>query len=514
MRRDVHPMSTFVLTTTMAMITGFCSLTYADDAWPHGNANVRGMCYAPLPSWTQYQKGITNGPYYGADVYGEQWSRLWGDGFTTFSADCIDANGTQARNDIAQMSSHGVNVIRTYAWASCYQGCEGAPWFDAQASYGGGHQRFLDYCSKHDIKVMVQIPSEYANSFNATVAENIVNSCMKMADTGQLIQPPTLHEAVHSFIVGNEPDISGVPNAVENSVKLANHLMQTFQSQPGFHCTIPLTTSNVVGFGNAVLHGVDAPGYPMNGTRIEPQYVQNSNTGSSPGFFMSYQAFQTGDGYKVVVLDPYKNGVSSPKPPMIMSEFGFTAWDTTDKENRQLQGQILGDTVESVCNVIKDPSYACKGFNMFQWQDSQWKRAGVVQGNPSINGTATSENYFGLNQIVTPSQPGTLPSYQVNGGVNLCGGSGSWSAPFTVEIDHLIPIPYSGSQTALERIASVWNPSLLGDVDENGSVDKQDLDLLHEMLGYRLTDVDHSGGTIDIEDLLKVIEDWGQSSGP
>ena len=47
------------------------------------------------------------------------------------------------------------------------------------------------------------------------------------------------------------------------------------------------------------------------------------------------------------------------------------------------------------------------------------------------------------------------------------------------------------------------------DVDQDGDVDTDDLNRLHDMLGIELTDVNNNG-CVDIDDLLYVIEDWGE----
>ena len=48
-----------------------------------------------------------------------------------------------------------------------------------------------------------------------------------------------------------------------------------------------------------------------------------------------------------------------------------------------------------------------------------------------------------------------------------------------------------------------------GDMDNDGDVDTDDLNALHDALGIELTDVNNNG-CVDIDDLLYVIEDWGE----
>ena len=47
------------------------------------------------------------------------------------------------------------------------------------------------------------------------------------------------------------------------------------------------------------------------------------------------------------------------------------------------------------------------------------------------------------------------------------------------------------------------------DIDNDGDVDTDDLNALHDELGIELTDVNNNG-CVDIDDLLYVIEDWGE----
>ena len=52
-------------------------------------------------------------------------------------------------------------------------------------------------------------------------------------------------------------------------------------------------------------------------------------------------------------------------------------------------------------------------------------------------------------------------------------------------------------------------PKPPGDIDNDGDVDTDDLNALHDELGIELTDVNNNG-CVDIDDLLYVIEDWGE----
>ncbi|MDG2422540.1 MAG: DUF1565 domain-containing protein [Phycisphaerales bacterium] len=51
------------------------------------------------------------------------------------------------------------------------------------------------------------------------------------------------------------------------------------------------------------------------------------------------------------------------------------------------------------------------------------------------------------------------------------------------------------------------------DVDQDGDVDTDDLNALHDELGIELTDVNNNG-CVDIDDLLLVIEDWNEGCTP
>ena len=56
-------------------------------------------------------------------------------------------------------------------------------------------------------------------------------------------------------------------------------------------------------------------------------------------------------------------------------------------------------------------------------------------------------------------------------------------------------------------------PGHHADVDQDGDVDTDDLNALHDELGIELTDVNNNG-CVDIDDLLLVIEDWNAGCTP
>ena len=55
--------------------------------------------------------------------------------------------------------------------------------------------------------------------------------------------------------------------------------------------------------------------------------------------------------------------------------------------------------------------------------------------------------------------------------------------------------------------------SIPGDLDNDGDVDTDDLNALHDTLGINNTDVNNNG-CVDIDDLLYVIEDWNEGCTP
>ena len=508
---------TKVLATSLITL-GLASMANADDAWPHGTDNIRGMCYQPKPSNscpTPPCEDLAGTAYYAADPYGEQWCGIWGTGTQTWSTDCIDIHGYTARDDVGAMAAMGVNVIRTYSWANCYQSCQGASmdWTHSEVA-GAGHQKFLDYCHSKDIKVIVQVANEYAFTYDTSQFDDIVTSCLKMNHDGTLVTPNQLHEAIHSFALGNEPTNGGASDALRNCVKLANYALghyanlgQVGSNKTGLWVTIPTIqgTPRVGENTRAILTGEGGnAGWPMEGNKIDAQYVNNANAGDSPGFYMSFQVYVTNySGLVSNVLDDWNSIPSTvTKPPFVFTEYGWTAWEPpaiiTD---RQTQGEVLGGAAVASEELLDNrPDF--KGIAWFQWVDDRWK--------------VGSENYFGLNTF----QIGNV-SYTVNGAVNLCGdptadppvpGYASWAAiAGGVTIDPLTPVPYSvsGDINILDKIKSVWMPTqLLGDVNADGVIDNVDLNALRELLGVCPTDINVDGVT-DLDDFSLFLIGFG-----
>lgn len=151
---------------------------------------IKGICYAPFP--IGYNPSTANDTciFFGSDIASYNMKPLWGDEFTTKSNPDKTYIG---RNDIKNLSSLGVNLIRLYDWDS-----------------RNNHIPFLDYCHAHDIKVLVPVSNYNLGAFGTPPdmidsITGLINSFSRKGD---------YHPAIYGITIGSETDQQ--PNVQED----------------------------------------------------------------------------------------------------------------------------------------------------------------------------------------------------------------------------------------------------------------------------------------------------------
>ena len=105
-----------------------------------------------------------------------------------------------------------------------------------------------------------------------------------------------------------------------------------------------------------------------------------------------------------------------------------------------------------------------------------------------------------------PDHEHSFPHADHYGDNNPCQPNDSVDSQGYFSISNINLSDYTGSNS--QDCTGYNNCATVGDINGDGVVDSADLSALHDLLGFELTDVNNSG-CIDIDDLLLVIEDWG-----
>jgi hypothetical protein len=149
-----------------------------------GKQFLKGMCYAPFPVGYNPSKANDTCIFFGSDIASYNMKPLWGDSFSTKSNPDKVYIG---RNDIKNLSSLGVNLIRLYDWDS-----------------RNNHIPFLDYCHEHGVQVLVPVSNYNLGAFGpapdmTASITGLINSFTKARD---------YHPAIYGITIGSETDNS------------------------------------------------------------------------------------------------------------------------------------------------------------------------------------------------------------------------------------------------------------------------------------------------------------------
>ena len=500
---------------TTILVSGIVVGTFGSSVlrvdWPIGQ-KVRGVCYQPIP---ENAVGQPNTPWFeSSDVCTEQFSALYGDG----NVAGVRVTIGNARHDVDEMQQASFNVIRMYDWngqatGAAKSNCDWNQQGPIPPEGGNGHLRFLDYCHAHGIKVIVPISNyvvkafpedTYGNTWQ-NLTDGIINSC-KLSDT-------TLHPAVHSFSVGNETDIPASSDSPSNNNQGLDRACQIVNRvldnpavvQAGVMATIPISNRRNGQYPNQDESPFDLMEMMRDGGTHTVSGVTSTIANANrivryEKFYNSLQAFQQNDEYVEQILDPYDDRFASSthQPKLIFTEWGYpkfvsgvcTEWQKrplpqTDQDQADLLVAAMRDTWDYFTD---NPDTLFRGICVFQWQDSR---------SASAEGCNTT---FGLHKYADGSKG------RAEFDCYFCGGA-CWT-PGSYDIDPLREIRTTEGTLITEAIEEIWDPQMLGDIDENGIVDEKDLLLLMSELGYEQHDTDFDRD-IDGVDLGRLLESWG-----
>jgi hypothetical protein len=190
------------------------------DLWPA--SFYKGMCYSAFPAPYDPSSANSTCIFSGSDVANNPMEPLWGKGFTSASGMRF-----QGRDDLRDINSMGVNLIRLYDWAPRDR-----------------HLNFLNYCQQLGLKVLAPVSNYFlirGQGFENR-ATHIPNLIRSFSTTGIQDQAGTdYHPAVAGITLGNEPHIGnkfGVTEAVEFTkdwVRIEQEQFSGFRTPPIGH---------------------------------------------------------------------------------------------------------------------------------------------------------------------------------------------------------------------------------------------------------------------------------------
>jgi hypothetical protein len=149
---------------------------------------LKGVCYAPFPIGYKPSTANDSCIFFGSDIASYNMKPLWGDTFSTKSNPDKIYTG---RDDIKNLSSLGVNLIRLYDWDS-----------------RNNHLPFLDYCHDHGIQVLVPVSNYNLGAFGAP--PDIIDSITQLINS--FTKNRDYHPAIYGITIGSETDqLANIP---------------------------------------------------------------------------------------------------------------------------------------------------------------------------------------------------------------------------------------------------------------------------------------------------------------
>ncbi len=141
---------------------------------------LKGICYSAFPAGYNPSTANDSCIFFGSDIASYNLKPLWGDHFVTKRG-----NEHTGRNDIKNLASVGINLIRLYDWDS-----------------RNNHIPFLDYCHEHGIQVLVPVSNYNLGAFGSPpdMIESITGLINSFSTKGDY------HPAIYGIIIGSETD--------------------------------------------------------------------------------------------------------------------------------------------------------------------------------------------------------------------------------------------------------------------------------------------------------------------
>lgn len=149
-----------------------------------GNIFFKGICYDAFPHGYDPSTANDTCIWFGSDMAGYNIKPLWGDSFSPI--DGPDADKIfKGRNDLNNLKSLGVNLIRLYDW-------------DPR----NNHIPFLDYCHKLGIQVLVPVSNYNLGAFGLPPdMTDSITSLINSFSSGK-----DYHPAIYGITIGSETD--------------------------------------------------------------------------------------------------------------------------------------------------------------------------------------------------------------------------------------------------------------------------------------------------------------------
>jgi hypothetical protein len=327
-----------------------------------------------------------------------------------FNSDFAELWGPTGRNDLANIKSQNVNLMRLYNWTGNENG--GTPLRD--------HRPYLDYCQKLGLGTMVPF-SNYNATISADKAQNTATSIV-----GELTNAAALHPAAKMWQVTNEFELSGTsPDAV---ARLVQYIV-TAEESAGVTADdnkIPV----VVSVSTAAKYGV--PGQSMgqiealrmafqtggslpDGTVVQGNGFLNQRKVFAERFVIGVQSFQFSDeiaNFTQNVLNKYQNSV-----PILLTEHGFdsvaaaapTYGGNGQSHDEANQARIVAKQIDNINQLCKKHSIM-RGMCFFQWLNTAYKRGTMGAGNKPVYSNTCTESNFGEAQWNDFGAPQAQPS--------------------------------------------------------------------------------------------------------
>lgn len=366
----------------------------------------RGVAYSAIPA--QFNSAPT-GAFFDSDLTAENFQAVWG-----------SKNGC-GRNDLETMASHGINLIRLYDYN--YQRGS-SKWTSA----GNGHIPFLD--KAHSLGMKVIIPVSNYNFMRTDGAnrpwDNIEHTVTQIVDSVK--KNGAIHPAVHSFSVGNELDMDHYQmtsaTLIPDTVRVVNLIHRL---APDHYITVPISNA-------------DEKKYYAQFRSLLPASLYQTR------FYNSVQTFKPKDGGDLEnnILKAYDNlglGV-----PLVITELGTSLIDVGGSQEAKID-RVIGQASAVRGYMDAHPDSLVKGFAIFEWQYSHWKRGG---------GPDNADSTYGIQAYAGSLCQSNTGKFFMEGTVNGNYAYAGFHEDVRYDVDRLVPLTSGAHPEGLLKALSTY----------------------------------------------------------